>query len=280
MLFRSGKNYFLDPATRYCPFGTLPWKKSGTAGIALTVGASLGLSKNTSTQYTGIVTTPPLVSTMAVLERTATLNLDGEGNAEGRVSVTYSGQEALARRIAGIPMDEAKRRDVLEEEVKTWLPGATVKLDRLEDWESQELPIHAQFNVKLPGFAASTGRRLLFRAALFNGGAQPFKSPTRINPVYFNYPSEEKDDVTWNLPDGYRVSGHPENQDRSTLFGNFAFSSEDSGTKFQTHRRFTTANQSVAVDFYAALRSYFNGVRLNDESQIVIETTGGQNAAK
>jgi hypothetical protein len=36
----------------------------------------------------------------------------------------------------------------------------------------------------------------------------------------------------------------------------------------------------VAVDFYAALRSYFNGVRLNDESQIVIETTGGQNAAK
>lgn len=276
----AGKNYFLDPATRYCPFGTLPWAKSGTAGIALTVGASLGLPKNTSTQYSGIVNTPPLVSTMAILERKATMTLDKEGNAEGRVMVKYWGQEALARRIAGIPMDETKRHEVLEEELKTWLPGATVKLDRVEDWENQEAPIRAEFIVKVPGFATSTGRRFLFRSALFNGGAQPFKSPTRMNPVYFNYPAEERDNVAWSLPEGFHVSGRPENQERSTLFGNFAFSTEESGVKFETHRHFTTANQSVAADFYAALRSYYNSVRVNDESQIVIEITGGQNAAK
>jgi hypothetical protein len=280
-VFAGGKHYFLDPATRYCPFELLPWAKAGTTGIVIT-NAALPKSLNYVTGYfSGLVTTPDPTSAMAVIERKATLQLDGDGSAEGTIGVNYVGQEALERRIATANSDDTARKKLLEDEMKEWMPGATVvKLDGSVNWEQSEQSLHATFTVKFPGYARPTGRRLLFRAGFFGGSAQSLKSDKRTHDVYFAHPFEETDDVTWKLPDGYRAGSLPEKQDTPTIFGKYTLSTDVSGSVVRSQRHFTVQAVLVPVSYYAALRSYFNVVRQHDESQIILETSGEQNAAK
>jgi uncharacterized protein DUF3857 len=276
VLVRAGdKNYFLDPATRYCPFDFLPWAEAGTTGIVI---ANADLPKSLNT---GLVNTPSLTSAMAVIERKATLQLDGDGSVEGTIAVNYIGHEALERRIATANSDDTARKKLLEDEMKEWIPGATtVKLEGSVNWDQSEQPLHASFTVKVPSYAAPTGRRLLFRAGFFGGSAQSFKSDKRTWDVYFAHPFEETDDVTWKLPEGYRAGSLPEKQNEHTIFGTYTLSADASGSAIHSQRYFTVTPMLVPLTYYAALRGYFNMVRHYDESQIVLETGGEQNAAK
>lgn len=274
LVFAGGKNYILDPATRYCPFDLLPWPKSAARGIIIRNGSTLSPTKV-------FVATPDPTSAMAVVERKATLRLDSDGSAEGIVAVNYIGQEALERRIATGNSDDTARKKLLEEEMKEWMPGATtVKLDGSVNWDQAEQPLHANFAVKFPGYATPTGRRLLFRAGFFSGSAQSFKTAKRTHDVYFAHPFEETDDVTWKLPEGYRAGSLPEKQNQQTIFGAYTLSADASGAVVHSQRHFTVQQLLVPVSYYVALRSYFNTVRHYDESQIILETGGEHNAAK
>jgi hypothetical protein len=167
-----GKGYLLDPANRYCPFGLLPWYETATTGIIVNDGSALSLKMDAGPSFNGTVTTSAPTSAMATIERQAILQLDAEGTAEGKVTVNYTGYEALERRSAAKNSDDAARKKLLEEELTEWIAGATeVHLDGAVNWDQSEHPLHANFAVKLPGYATPTGRRLLFRAGLF--GAAP-----------------------------------------------------------------------------------------------------------
>ena len=85
-----GKDYFLDPATRYCPFDLLPWEETATSGVAM------GRDDiQSSGKLDALVTTPRPISSAAVIERTANLRLADDGGVEGTVGVNFVGQEAL-----------------------------------------------------------------------------------------------------------------------------------------------------------------------------------------
>jgi len=194
--------------------------------------------------------------------------------------VKYSGYEALERRISAINEDETTRKGFLESEIKAWLPGAVVKLETLQDWEIPDQPIRAEFSVTLRGYATTTGRRLLFRPTLFASSAQSFKSATRTYNIFFEHPRQEKDDVTWKLPDGFHSENLPENQDRPTQFGTYALSFSGSDSMLHSQRSFTVEPWNVSLGYYAALRSHFNVARLYDESQILVESAGDTNAGR
>jgi len=276
-----GQSYLLDPARRYCPFGLLPWEETATTGIIVDDGSGLSLKKDAVPSFIGTVTTSAPISGMALIERRAILHLDAEGTVEGKVSVNYTGYEALERRSATGNSDDTARKKLLEDELKEWIPGATdVHLDGTLNWEQFEEPLHASFTVKFPGYASPAGRRLLFRVGFFGGSAQSFKSDKRIHDVQFPHPFEELDDVTWNLPLGYRVGSLPEKQSESTIFGKYTLSTDASGAAVRSQRHFTIQALLVPQNYYAALRSYFTLVRLHDDSQIVLEPGSEQNASK
>jgi hypothetical protein len=150
----------------------LPWDETATTGIIVNDGSALSLNMDAGPSFNGTVTTSAPTSAMPTIERQAILQLDAEGTAEGKVTVNYTGYEALERRSAAKNPDDAARKKLLEEELTEWIAGATeVHLDGAVNWDQSEHPLHANFAVKLPGYATPTGRRLLFRAGLF--GAAP-----------------------------------------------------------------------------------------------------------
>ena len=139
------KDYYFDPATRFCPYNYLPWNETATGGIRV------------EKDSTSFVETPNPRSDDAVIERKASLQLDGEGGMQGELQVRFTGHEAMQRRLEDRERDEAGRRKALEDEVKGWLPaGSTVTLGSVSKWDDASESLDANFTLKIANYGAAT----------------------------------------------------------------------------------------------------------------------------
>jgi hypothetical protein len=99
----NGKDIYFDPGSEFTPFGMLPWSETGTPGLKL--------DKDGGTW----VTTPNPDCSASQIVRKANLKMTSEGSLEGRLTVTFSGLEALWRRVQERHEDEAHHKKFLED---------------------------------------------------------------------------------------------------------------------------------------------------------------------
>src|SRR5262249_31680841 len=112
-----GKDVYLDPGTRFCPYGLLRWMRTSTEAV------------DPSPFRGSLYPTPAAPQNKAVINRIGQATLAEDGRSHAEVLVIFLGGEALERRLAALETDDAGRNKSLEEEIKSWLPrDATVKL--------------------------------------------------------------------------------------------------------------------------------------------------------
>jgi Domain of Unknown Function with PDB structure (DUF3857) len=257
-----GKEYWLDPAALYYPFGLLPWPETESKGVRVT------------SQGAEFVDTPAGSSSDAILARAADLEVSDDGSAKGKLEVRFNGLDGAIRRTANRNEDDAGRRKNLEGEVQSWLPsGSTFELTGLLDWDETAKPLRVEGTVTLPGLGAAAGHRMTVPLALFQTSFwKSFETERRVNPVYFNFREEEVDDVKIRLPQGYKVEIMPP---RKIANPGTAVSYEivpsQAGDGVETKRHLALTDIHYPVDSYDALRSFFNLVKNDDEAQFVLE---------
>jgi len=252
---------FFDPATPFCPFGMLRAWRTGVQGIRLDAQGGV------------FIKTPEPTPDQAVVSRRAELTLSEDGTLEGTVEMAFRGQEALDRRLGNMDEDEAGRRKELEDEVRGALPtGAEVALESASGWEGTEEPLVARFRITIPGLVLPTGRRLLVPLGIFHTTrGNPFELQTRRHAVYYDYPFQQEDEVTIQLPDGHRVETLPAPSRSNPRFGEFELVSENDGGRLRIRRRIRLNGYYFPVNQYLELRSFYSEVKAGDEQQAVLE---------
>ena len=253
---------YLDPGTPFTPFGLLSWEKTGVQGV------------RPDKQGGVFVTTPQPASSDALVERKATLRLDTDGNLEGEGHIAFYGQEALERRLHAREEDEPGRREQVEEEAKAWFPPqAEVEIGKITGWESSEEPLRVEFTIKVPSFGVKAGRRLLLPLGVFQARDKVvFEHSKRVHPVYFPYPWQETDEITFQMPPGYRVEGVPEPQEVPAAFGRYEIRCEQQPDGLLFKRRLVVEGFFFQQEHYPALRYFFSKVKAGDEQQAILET--------
>ena len=199
----NGKDVYFDPGAAFTPFGLLEWPETGVTGLRLDKDGG-----------TWIQTTLPEASESRI-ERTANLKLTDAGELEGKLTVTFTGLQAMDRRVEQRHGDDAGRKKFLEDEVREYIPvGTEVELTNQPDWKSSSLPLVAEFEVKIPGWASGAGRRALLPVGIFSAPEKHiFEHTERVHPIYFQFPSQKVDDVTIDLPLGWQVQSLPPAQE-------------------------------------------------------------------
>ena len=158
-----GKDEFFDPATRFCPYGLVPWQENAVQGFRL--------DKDGASE----IKVPPSPTSDTVISRKASLEITDDGGVKGSFEVSFTGQDALERRLAGREKDEAGRRKDLEDEVKRWFPsGATVTLGDVTDWSNADQPLKVRFTVETEGSLELGVNRLLYRRSRFRARSSTF----------------------------------------------------------------------------------------------------------
>jgi hypothetical protein len=257
----NGEDLYFDPGTEFTPFGLLTWSEARVPGLRLDQEGGTWIK----------TTLPP--SSESRTERRAKLKLSDSGNLEGKLTVTYTGLEAMYHRLEVRHSDEVTRKTFLEDGVKSQLPiAAEAELTNKPDWDSSEPTLVAEFNIKVPGWASNAGKRVLIPSGVFTGAEKhTFEHANRVHPIYVEYPYEKVEDVAIELPSGWQVASVPPEQSKDGHVITYSLKVENGKDTLHLTRSLKVEFMYLETKYYTALRDFFEVVRTGDEQQIVLQ---------
>lgn len=257
----NGKDLYLDPGGAFTPFGLLEWYETGVSGLKLDRDGG-----------SWIVTTLPLPSESRI-EKVAKLTLSDTGELEGQLTITYTGLEAASRRIQERHSDDVARKKYLEDSAISEIAAAgEAELTNKPDWANSETPLLAEFKLKVPGWISNAGSRAMIPAAMFTAGERTtFEHTNRVHPIYFQFPHEKVDDITIQLPPGWRVSSIPKSQEKDAHVINYRMKVEADPSSLHLTRKVSIDIMMLQAKYYPALRDFFEIVRTGDGEQIMLQ---------
>ena len=260
----NGKDSYFDPGSAFTPFGLLPWSETNTAGLRLDKDGGIW------------VTTSLPESSASQILRKADLNMTSDGSLEGKLTVTFTGLEALWRRVQECNEDEAHRKKLLEDYVKEIIPvGIEVELTNKPEWASSAATLVAEYSLKVPGWISGAGKRALCPVGLFSGPEKHmFEHSTRVHPLYFHYLFEKSDDVRIELPLGWQVGSLPQAQINDAKAVAYSLKVEGDKSSLHLERHLRCSLTFLEQKYYGTLRNFYQSVRSGDEQQIVLQPMG------
>jgi hypothetical protein len=257
----NGKDVYCDPGAAFTPFGLLTWPETNVQGLRLDKDGGSWVQTNLPR------------SSASRIDRNANLKMSDGGDLEGKLTIAYTGLEAVRRRVEMRNEDETNRKRFLEDEVREYVPAAIeVDLTNKPDWSSSESSLVAEFTLKIPGWAAGAGHRALVPVGLFSATEQRiFDHANRVHPIYFEFPFEKHDDITIEPPAGWQVSSVPAAQKQDGHVVVYSLQVENSKNTLHLTRDLSVDVLLLDPKYYPALRNFFQVVRTSDEEQIVLQ---------
>lgn len=254
-----GKDVYLDPGQKLCPYGQLNWKHT-LAG---------GLQQNIK----GPIFAPAGLSKDAITAHSADLTLDEHGAITGTVKILMSGPEALRWRQLSLTDDAIEVEKQFNESMKRLLPAGTQgELDHFQGMDTPATNLLAV--VKVSGsLATPSGKRLLVPAFFFSTGAhkQFVDEPTRAIPVDLHYAEQIIDDVIYHLPAGFTIESAPQ-PTQLPWAGHAALVTKTTSAPGVIDIKHIYARAFILLDAkeYPALRDYYQKLATNDQQQLVL----------
>jgi len=263
-----GQSIYFDPATRYCPYGLLPWYESDTHGITI--------DKSGGT----VVKAFSPAGELGTTERSSNLKLQPDGSLEGTLEISFMGQDALDRRLSASDEDEAGRRKQMEDDVKDLAPaGATIDIDEVTGWQEPEQPLRVKCHLHAPRFAALTSKRMLFPLSVFQSNSKnPFPQVYRTQPVYFSHGNRTTDKIDITIPAGYKLEALPAQTDNVAAFAEFHAKRSNDGGVVRLDRHTEMKGYYFDLKSYGALRAYYQKLRQSDALNVVLVKEDAEHA--
>ena len=254
------KDVFLDPGTRFCPYGLLSWKYAGTQGIRQTASGSTQMAPTPLPEYM-----------TALTKRVARFRMNDQGQVEGSMAVGFFGQEALLRRLQGLHTDEVGRTKILEDEAKSWLPAdAEISMTKGPDWSAADAPLVVEYKVSSP-MLMSAGKRLLMPSNMFEYNRPAmFPHNERVHPVYFEYPSATVDDVQVTLPDSLQVEGVPASVSAKLDYAAYKADCKQDKNVITSTRSLAIASFALGTSDYKTVKGFYDKVKEYDDQQVLL----------
>jgi hypothetical protein len=256
-----GKEVYLDPGQKMCPFASLHWKHTLASGFRL------------SDKGPVFASTPGSIYKNSAVQRVADLTIDATGSVKGMVRIVMTGQDALHWRQLTLENDEEEVKKQFNESMHDSLPdGVQADFDHflgLSDYSSNLIGV-----VNVSGsLGTMTGKHFFLPGLFFESRAKhPFVAQDkRTIPIDVHYAKLEQDEVTYHLPPGFNVESTP--QATSSLWPDHALLKINSRAKEDS----VSVARSMAYNFtlldpkeYANLHDFYQKVATADQQQLVL----------
>lgn len=253
---------FYSPASRHVTFGMLPWYQESQTAVLADPDQAL------------FATTPTADAGQSQQKRTAHLQLDADGTLRGSCRVEFTGHQASSRRESLDDETDEERVKAVEEVVHDWFNNAEVSEVRVEELGNPEKPLVYAWEMRLPGYAQATGKRLFLQPALFQKGSSPrYSAGSRHYDIYFNYKWSEEDEVIIDLPEGITLEAPqppPSFKNQQVIEYDTELASDNEGKTVTYRRRFAFNALFVSADSYGALKGLFDQIHERDGHTLIL----------
>ena len=263
VLTYGGAQHFLDPGSRYTPFGHLEWNHTLGGGV-------LQDNKDKTKMF---LPTPSEAYKYSHTSRVADLQLEQDGHMTGNVTLTYEGSPALRWRHVALRNDEAKLHEQMKKELERWMPGDTeVKVTAITGIDNGEVPLKVTATVD-GHIGNAVGSRVMLPSAMFEAGSRPtFPHEKRDQAVYFPYAEMIQDAVRYKLPAGFMIESAPtKEQARFQNLAVYTLSSTQAPGSITLRRDLTVGDMYFPLKDYPELRTFYNDFEAKDHGSIVLK---------
>jgi hypothetical protein len=265
----NGKEGYVDPGQKLCPFGSLSWKHNLAGGLRLTAAGAAP------------VLTPASNYKAAVVQRVAQLFVNPAGAITGNLRFIMSGPDALYWRQLTLKNDLDEVKKQFNEFVQNEIPeGAQADFDHfvaLDDYDLNLIGV-----VKVSGdIGASTGKRFILPGMYFESrGKHPFVAQeSRTIAIDVHYPKLEEDDITYHLPPGFTVEGAPQATSAAwTDHAMLKISSQTTPDGINVSRTLAYGFTLLEPKDYPGLHDFYQKVAAADQQQVVLTRTATASA--
>jgi Domain of Unknown Function with PDB structure (DUF3857) len=256
-----GKDVYLDPGQKMCPFGILSWKHAVASGFRL------------SDKGPSLATTPDGKYTSAVVQRSADLDVDEQGGAKGYVRFVMIGPDALRWRQLALENDQDEVQKQFKEALQDQFPdGMQADFDHFLALDDPNVNLIGIFKVS-GNIGTQTGKHFFLPGFFFESRATlPFVAQDkRTTPVDVHYAKIEQDDVTYHVPPGFTVESAP--QTANAAWPDHAIlktGSQTSGTTIKVVRNLAYNFTILDPKEYQNLHDFYQKVAAADQQQLVL----------
>lgn len=202
---------------------------------------------------------------------TVMAKIDSEGKVEGKFRVQKTDYEAYCFRANYAEMNTTNYLEKVEND----LNGIKIKDYVIENKEGDlSKPVQETFTFATDNLCERIGGKLFINPLLFFTQSQnPFVQKKREMPIYFGYPTQEKYNVSLEIPEGYIVESLPEPMkiftDGKEL--SFLINTNHDGNKIQISITKEINTVIVAADFYDTLKDFYQKMIDKQNEKIVLK---------
>jgi hypothetical protein len=264
VLHIDGKDIYLDPGEKLCPFGQLHWSHTLAGGI--------------QEKLKQLVFTPQNSAKDAITAHAADLTLDAHGAVTGTIKILMNGPAALYWRQLGLTSDAEEVKKQLNESLRELLPqGIAEDVDTIQGLDTAAGFVSVSVKISGP-LGTATGKRLLVPGFFFSTGAhQLFVSEEkREKAIDLHYADQVIDDVVYHLPAGFTVESAP--QPAQLLWPEHAalvVKTAPGPGVIDIRHTFASFTPLLDAKEYPALRDYYQKIAASDQQQLVLAPAAG-----
>jgi hypothetical protein len=203
--------------------------------------------------------------------RTATVELMPNGNGTATVRTTYTGNQQDRIRLRLVEKPPRERRKWVRRMVD--VPSFDLKNADFSDLEAYQDTVRLPLELKLPRYAAKTGKRLFLPLNLMQRQTTvpPVIDQARTQPVdAFAYPFTDVDSIRYVLPSAYGVEALPDPVTIETDFATYEATVERERDVLLYRRRLEWRKKTLPPGQYEAVRRFLQRVAAADEAQAVL----------
>jgi hypothetical protein len=194
-----------------------------------------------------------------------------EGGLSGNLMLMESGYPALeSRQLIKNKKEEGFRKVVLGELLDEGKLTES-SIEKPEDFTSTNFK--GQFKLETTAFTSAANDKIYISPLLnFAKKENPFKSPERIYDVDYGYPLDETFNLTFNLPEGYRVEELPKNAAVGIEDGTlkYTYMAAATPTDVKITVRFQMKRSLFAAEEYVMIRQLYTEMIAKMGEQIVL----------
>ena len=256
-----GKDVYLDPGQKLCPFGQLGWTHVLAGGVA------------ESTK--GKAYTPANQSKDAITAHAADLTVDAQGGVSGTVKILMNGPQALYWRQLNLTAGPDEMKKQFNEGLRTVLPsGLAGEVDKFQGMDTSAGYLSAE--LKVTGqLGTVTAKRIILPGFPFSvsGPPQFVAEEKRERPVDMHFAEQVIDDVVYHLPAGFNVQSAPAAAQLPwPEHAALVVKTQASAGTIDIKHIFARAFVLLDPKEYPALRDYYQKITASDQQQLVLST--------
>ena len=259
---------FFSPASYFVPYGMLSWVEEDQTALITDpkelIWKQIPLSK----------------AEVSMEKRSGKFKILEDGTLEGEARIEYTGHYSVLQKRQNRGDSQQEREKNLKELIKSNILESTeVENFNIENVSDPEKPFVFTFKIRVPGYASKTGKRIFFQPNIFERSSNPkFVSSARKSDVYFDYPYSELDDLTIELPAGFKLESADSPApiaDKQGIGSHKTMMSVTSDGKLLTYKRsFSFGNGGYIrfpVEAYPAIKSMFELFNKADVHQLTLK---------